>query len=109
MTEEPKDELEQRVDAAIKAAYRDGPEWMEVRAAVEALKTDRRGHMQTSPTAVLDQLAESVEREAGRAAESIGRGTERVLGHANAFVTEMRGALKRFADRLDEPPKDPKG
>lgn len=109
MAEEMKDELEQRVDTALKAAHRDGPEWMEVRAAVEALRMDRRARMQPSTTAVLDQLAESVGRETERVAESIGKGTERFAGHAKAFVAEMQGAVKRFADRLDEPPKDPKG
>jgi hypothetical protein len=98
------DELEQRVDVALKAAYRDGPEWMEVRAAVEALKIDRRARMQTTPAAVLDQVAETVGREAERAAEAIGKGTERVVGHAKTFASELQGALKRFADRLDEKP-----
>ena len=36
------DPLEDRVDAALKAAYRDGPEFMALRQAVEDLKLDRR-------------------------------------------------------------------
>jgi hypothetical protein len=93
MTEKP-DELEQRVDTAIKAAYRDSPEWMEVRAAVEALKSDRRARIHT----VLDQLSE-LGREAEHVAESIGKETERIAGRAKNLATEVQGALHRFFDK----------
>lgn len=96
MSESVSDAVEQRVDAALKAAYRDGPEWMEVRAAIEALKADRRACLQASPSVLLDQLAESVGREAGRAAEAIGKETEKAAGRAKTLATEVQGALNRF-------------
>jgi len=86
------DALEQRVDAAIKAAYRDGPEWMEVRSAVELLKVDRRHRM--APT--IDQFADALGREAERAAEALEQEAARIGEATKGFVGDMKSALERF-------------
>ena len=92
MSELREDELEKQVDAAVKAAYRDGPEWLEVRRAVELLKADRRQRMAPS----IDQFADALGREAERAATALEQEAARIGEATKGFVGDMKSALERF-------------
>ena len=86
------DALEQRVDAALKAAYRDGPEWLEVRSAVALLKADRRQRMAPS----IDQFADALEREVERATTTLEQEAARIREASRGFAGDMRSAFDRF-------------
>lgn len=94
-TEKP-DELEQAVDSALKAAYRDGPEWMAVRKAVEAIKTDRRRLLSESPTVLMERLKVAMERSAENAATVIDDELTRFGQATEAFLWDLRKGLDRF-------------
>lgn len=99
-TTEPKaDELEKRVDAAVRAAYRDGPEWMEVRAAVEALKIDRRKCISETPAETFERFAASVGRETEQFVTQLDAEVDRFAASAKTLVGEVKSALDRFIKR----------
>lgn len=94
-TEKP-DELEQAVDTALKAAYRDGPDWMALRKAVEAIKTDRRRLLSESPTVLFERLQAAMERRAENAATVIDDELTRIAQATEGFLGDVRSALGRF-------------
>ena len=91
------DPLEDRVDAALKAAYRDGPEFMALRQAVEDLKLDRRLRLSPPPGEAFDLWANSVAREADKTAEVISTESVRVAKSVKGLMGDVRKAFEKFA------------
>ena len=94
------DELEARVDLAIKKAYRDGPDWMEVRASVEALKADRRKKMKPSTEDTFNGFAEAVTREAEDVAKAVSQEADEIAKTINAEAEKVSKKLRRFSSGL---------
>lgn len=94
MPADDKDELEQRVDDALRAAYRDGPEWMAVRSAVEALKADRRKCIAETPAETFERFTASIGRETEEIAGRIDAEVDRFAAATKGFIGDMRTALE---------------
>lgn len=91
------DPLEDRVDQALKAAYRDGPEFMLLRQAVEDLKQDRRQRLRPPPGEAFDLWADSVSREAEKTAEVVSEDLTRAGKAVKGLMGDVRKAFEKFA------------
>lgn len=93
---DPVDEIEARVDKAFAGAYRDGPEFMELRQAVEVLKEDRRKRMNPSAGAAFETWADAVARESEKTAEVMSKEAEKAAKKVRGFMGDVKSALERF-------------
>lgn len=93
---DPIDEIEARVDKAFAGAYRDGPEFMELRQAVEVLRVDRRRLLSMSPGAAFDVWADAMARESEKTAEVMSKEAEKAAKKVRGFMGDIRSALERF-------------
>lgn len=92
----PVDEIEERVDKAFAKAYQDGPSFMELRQAVEALKEDRRKRMNPSAGVAFENWADAVARESEKTAEVMSKEAEKAAKKVRGFMGDIRSALERF-------------
>lgn len=93
---DPIDEIEERVDKAFNKAYRDGPEFMELRQAVETLKADRRRLLNMTPGEAFNVWADAVSRDADETAKVVTEEAGKVAKHVKALAGDIKSAFERF-------------
>jgi hypothetical protein len=91
------DPIDDRVVEALRVAYRDGPEFMALRQAVEDLREDRRKRLSPPPGEAFDLWADSVAREADKTAEVLSAESVRVAKSVKGLMGDVRKAFEKFA------------